>query len=212
MSAPTISQYAGLEALKNGEIIIFGDEVHVQQGHGIRSYARKGKRSIIVYHQANKHTDRTVFTVLGLNGFSRIFCLPGPFDSGYIIDCLKKLKSENEGVKFLLILDNAHVHTSSKVKKWSNRKNGGRGFIRIAWLPEYSPEINPVEYFNNYLKSYLKRFAASSSEEVIDIVYTFIADFREKDPKEKSELVKKFFNSRDCRFTIETYEKMRKAC
>ena len=199
------------EALKNGEIILFGDETHVQQGYGIRSYAPKGKRSLIVYHQANRHTDRSLFTVIGLNGYYRIFCIPGTIDSGSFIDFLKTIKKDNPGKKILLFVDNCYIHKSKKLLKWLNDGRSNKGIIRVVWLPKYSPEINPVEYFNNYFKNELKKPAGCSSKDVIQSVYDFINDFDDMSNEKKEELIKSFFKGPGCLYTFETYIKFSEA-
>ena len=56
--------------------------------------------------------------------------------------------------KVFLILDNLNVHKSRLVKDWlvANAKR-----IEVFYLPPYSPELNPSEYFNGDLKGAIKR-------------------------------------------------------
>lgn len=42
--------------------------------------------------------------------------------------------------KYLLILDNASIHKGKEIKQLAETYN-----IRIAYLPAYSPDLNPIE-------------------------------------------------------------------
>ena len=198
------------EAAENNEIVCFGDQVYVQQGHGIRSYSKKGARSIICYHQSTRHTKCCLFTIIGPQGFYRIFLNEGTFDTGQLIFCLKTIHQENPDKKFLLILDNASMHTSKELNNWLNRKNGGKAFIRIKYLPAYAPETNPVEYFNNYFKSYLKKFLMLSAKEVVDKAREFIADIRYGNQNESKQKMINFCKAEDCKYSFDEYVKFYK--
>jgi transposase len=56
--------------------------------------------------------------------------------------------------KVLLILDNLNVRKAKPVKDWlaANAKS-----IEVFYLPPYSPELNPSEYFNGDLKGAIQR-------------------------------------------------------
>jgi transposase len=56
--------------------------------------------------------------------------------------------------KVFLILDNLNVHKAKPVKDWlaANAKR-----IEVFYLPPYSPELNPSEYFNGDLKGAIQR-------------------------------------------------------
>lgn len=67
----------------------------------------------------------------------------GNFDSDVFIAYLELLiKEKYNGVKILLILDNASPHKSKKVKKWLKENNNK---IKLLYLPPYSPQLNPKE-------------------------------------------------------------------
>lgn len=56
--------------------------------------------------------------------------------------------------KVFLILDNLNVHKAKPVKAWL-AENAKR--IEVFYLPPYSPELNPSEYFNGDLKGAIQR-------------------------------------------------------
>ncbi|CAO3667767.1 unnamed protein product [Rhizopus microsporus] len=51
-----------------------------------------------------------------------------------------------------LVMDNAPIHTSGDIAKYIE----SRGY-RCAYLPSYSPELNPIEQFWSVVKSKVKR-------------------------------------------------------
>ena len=90
---------------------------------------------------------------MGSDGFFRCFMVKGSFTSEKFIECLETLHEENPQTVFFLILDNSHVHDSETVRIWLDTlKEKDESFIFIDLLPQYCPEINPVEYFNQEFK------------------------------------------------------------
>lgn len=53
---------------------------------------------------------------------------------------------------YYLVMDNALIHTYEDIAKYI----ASRGY-RCAYLPSYSPELNPVEQFWSVVKSEVKR-------------------------------------------------------
>ena len=67
--------------------------------------------------------------------------------------------------------------------------------IRLHFLPPYAPDINPVELFNNALKSNIRYEKAMNSEELIEFVQNYMNE-KEKD----NEYVKQFFNGKEVQY------------
>jgi transposase len=51
--------------------------------------------------------------------------------------------------KVFLVLDNLNVHKAKPVREWLEEQ---KDRIEVFYLPPYSPELNPSEYFNGDLK------------------------------------------------------------
>ncbi|CEG79136.1 Putative Piso0_000048 protein [Rhizopus microsporus] len=51
-----------------------------------------------------------------------------------------------------LVMNNAHIHTFEDIAKYVE----SRGY-RCAYLPPYSPELNPIEQFWSVIKSKVSR-------------------------------------------------------
>ncbi len=62
---------------------------------------------------------------------------------------LKKVLQKYKNRKVWLYLDNLPVHKAGKVWKFLERHSS----IELRFLPPYSPELNPQEYWWNYLRS-----------------------------------------------------------
>ena len=52
------------------------------------------------------------------------------------------------------MVDNLRVHPSQKIKRWAH---GYGRFIALHYLPSYSPDLNPEEYFNGDIKAELAK-------------------------------------------------------
>jgi transposase len=51
----------------------------------------------------------------------------------------------------VLVIDNASIHHSEKVKQLCNKAG-----VKLLYLPPYSPTLNPIEEFFAELKTYIK--------------------------------------------------------
>ena len=67
--------------------------------------------------------------------------------------------------KVFVILDNLPVHHGNILKEWV-KHNSDR--IEVFYLPSYSPELNPDEYFNGTLKRTLEGEGNIDSIEKLD--------------------------------------------
>jgi len=54
--------------------------------------------------------------------------------------------------RIILIIDNASIHKSKKVKKYCKEHN-----IILVYLPPYSPEYNKIEFLRKWLKNMFQR-------------------------------------------------------
>jgi transposase len=77
-------------------------------------------------------------------------------DSNQFIWFLTQLRQRTPKKLIVIILDNATIHKSKKVKNYlKNHEN-----IRLFYLPPYSPEYNPVELFWKWIKPKVYGFSA----------------------------------------------------
>lgn len=69
---------------------------------------------------------------------------------------LTQLRQKTPEKQIAIILDNASIHKSGKVKKYLKRHPR----IRLFYLPTYAPEYNPVELFWKWIKPKVYGFSA----------------------------------------------------
>jgi transposase len=81
-----------------------------------------------------------------------------------LIEFMKRLIKGN-GKKVYLILDNLKVHHGGIVQEWMKRHEDA---IRVYYLPSYSPEHNPDEYFNGNLKHELEKRGNAKTKKEFD--------------------------------------------
>lgn len=63
--------------------------------------------------------------------------------------------------KIIVVCDNASIHKAKVVKDWIEED----GNFELAFIPPYSPELNPVEVFNQVLKVKMRMAPAMTQAE-----------------------------------------------
>ena len=182
--------------------IAFCDETHVLQGYDKKGYAPRGKRTHVTHNQSCRHTKYSLFTVMCPDGFFRSFKIEGTFTSEEFIRCLEILHKENTNTKFIMILDNSHVHNSEEVETWLNKLyKENNVFVRLYFLPKYCPEMNPVEYFNQEFKAHLKGLKLNNEKDVIKATENYLKKY-EKSTEEMKNHVRNFFMGEGCSYSL----------
>ena len=108
------------------------------------------------------------------------------------IEFLRRVVDSTKGKAFV-ILDNLKVHHAAKVKQWVEENDA---WIELYYLPSYSPDLNPDEYFNCDLKASVADAPAAKGQ--IEFEKTVRQKLRsiQKQP----ERVKKYFNAKPIRY------------
>ncbi|MDO9140038.1 MAG: IS630 family transposase [Methylobacter sp.] len=108
----------------------------------------------------------------------------GAMDADKFIVFLKKLRHDS-GSPILVIADNARYHHSKKVTTFLDTQQGQ---IMMAFLPPYSPELNPDEQVWNHAKADAGKRPIQNKGEMEKVILNAMQAI-----KEKTELVKSFF-------------------
>jgi transposase len=128
--------------------IHWGDEMGLrsddQRG---RSYGRRGQTPV-VFGTGRRFGCNTMSTVTN-RGRLAFMVFKERFRGPVCIRFLNRLIRHSRR-KVFLIWDRHPVHRSASVQQWLHRN---RRRIRMFFLPDYSPELNPDEYLNNDVKS-----------------------------------------------------------
>lgn len=151
-------------AKKESAEIHWSDETAVQNKPNCqRSYGIKGKTPVVV--KSGKRMKCSLISSVTNKGKIRFMGYQGGLTADTMIEFMKRLTKRSER-KIFLIVDNLPTHKSQKIKEWeeSNKEK-----IELIYLPAYSPELNPTELVNSYLKKIV---------------------FKEKYPENQSELEK----------------------
>ena len=77
-------------------------------------------------------------------------------DSEAFLAFLTQLRQRTPNKEIVIILDNASIHKSKKVKNYLK----GHGNIHLFYLPPYAPEYNPIELFWKWIKAKVYGFSA----------------------------------------------------
>lgn len=140
------------KAQREGRLIVFIDESGIsERPTRVRTWAPKGQTPIIQFHFNWNH----VSVIAGLTRTSCLFRLhEGSIKKEQVVEFLKALKAHLKR-PLLIIWDGLKAHRSRLVRDYVDTL---AGHIQIAFLPPYSPDLNPVEY----LWAWLKRHALAN--------------------------------------------------
>jgi len=145
--------------------IFWGDEVGVQnECNYAKGYAPKGKTPIAKLTH-NKSFRINMISAIANTGKLRFMMYEETMTQQLLIVFMKRL-IKSIGKKIFLILDNLKVHHGKLVKQFLIDY---KDKIEVFYLPTYSPELNPDEYFNNALKREIEKSGDSTSKKKLKI-------------------------------------------
>ena len=145
-------EYPAIQKLARKEkaTIHWGDEMGLRSDHNVgRTYGVKGKTPV-VKRTGNRFSCNMISTITNL-GKLRFMVFHENFTEDVFIRFLEKLIRQIDR-KVFLIVDNHRSHKSKKVNAWLKRN---MEHICLFYLPSYCPELNPDEFLNQDVKSYM---------------------------------------------------------
>lgn len=145
MEAPSLAPVKK-NAKKQGRVIVFVDESGLsEKPTRVRTWAPKGQTPVIQY----SFNWKQLSVIAGVSWWQIYFRLfPGTIRGPECVEFLKSLQRQI-GRKLLIIWDGLQVHKSRHVHQYLEELEGK---IQVAYLPAYSPQLNPVEYLFGHLK------------------------------------------------------------
>ena len=140
------------KARREGRLIVFIDESGLsERPTRVRTWAPKGQTPIIQFHFNWTH----ISVIAGLSHTSCLFRLhEGSIKKEQHVEFLKALRAHLKR-PLLIIWDGLKAHRSKLVREYLDSTNGD---VQMAFLPPYSPDLNPVEF----LWAWLKRHALAN--------------------------------------------------
>jgi transposase len=175
---------------ENAEIS-WGDETGVRSDESRhRGYAPPGQTPIIRIPARRKSL--SMIAAVTNQGKVRFMIYPGGLSPQRLIVFMQRLIKDARR-KVILILDNLNVHKARVVRQWL-ADHADR--IEVCYLPPYSPELNPSEYFNGDLKGAIQR--GVPPKDVKDLKRTMLSHSRsiQKSPAR----VRAYFKNRHIKY------------
>jgi len=125
-------------------------------------------------------------------GDMRFSFIEGKMNSKRFIKFLKQLQSD-AGQPIVVIVDNARYHHSKETQAFiKSREESDNGNIVMAFLPPYSPELNPDEQVWNHAKSRLSKLPLASKEAMKSSFTSILRSIQKT-----TSLIKSFFKMKD---------------
>jgi transposase len=132
---------------ENGVIVVL-DETGVHSSTYIgKSYSPRGKRC--TSDLSSQKFRKNIIISSSLEGQLNYMTYDNSMNSQRYIIFLNRLLKQYNGQKIFLLADNMRVHHAKILKEWAIDKDK---LIEFCYFPSYSPELNPIEYINGYIK------------------------------------------------------------
>ncbi len=133
--------------------IYWADEAGMKShDHRGRGYAPKGKTPIRMHNPSYEKIN--MISSITNQGKLNWMCYKETFTYKVLHKFLRQLVKQSEGKKAYVILDNHRSHHSKVLKRWVRKYSH---LIELKFLPSYSPDLNPDEYFNCDVKTQLAK-------------------------------------------------------
>jgi transposase len=135
-------------AAREGRTIVFVDESGLSERPSrVRTWAPRGETPVLQL----AFNWKRLSVIAGVTVWTFYFRLyPGSIKSPQIVEFLGHLRRQLRR-KLLIIWDGLRAHRSRLVR---GAVEESAGMIRLAFLPAYAPELNPVEYVWGYCKQH----------------------------------------------------------
>lgn len=158
-------EYPAIQKLARKEkaTIYWGDEMGLRSDHNVgRTYGLKGKTPVIK-RTGNRFSCNMISTITNL-GKLNFMVFHENFTEDVFLKFLKRFIRQSPRKAFLIV-DNHSAHKSKKVKAWlkSNVEH-----IHLYYLPSYCPELNPDEFLNQDVKSYMGKQRVHTKSQMVN--------------------------------------------
>lgn len=184
------------KARRQQGLLVWVDELGLRSQHTSgKSYAPKGQTPVL--KKSGNRFYLTMLSAISPLGHLVFTVEEHNFNMMVYLRFLKKLLFSIRQ-KVFLITDSHPVHLGKLIAEWlwANRNR-----IEVFYLPGYSPELNPVEYFNQDVKTNVAgKRRAKNKEELKKAVEAFA--YRKK---KRPQQVKKYFQAEAVNYAAKPY-------
>ncbi len=176
-----------------GAEIYFVDEAAVRSdAHRGWTWGRVGETPVV--RDSGGRFGLKVISAVTQRGDMRFSFIEGKMDSARFIQFLKKLRKD-AGRPIIVIADNARYHHSKETQQFIEAEADS---ILMAFLPAYSPELNPDEQVWNHAKARLSKLPVLNAKGMKQSLTSILRSIQ----KQKS-LVQSFFRLTDTKYIAE---------
>ena len=150
------------EAKKDNADIWWADETACQNlANNLKGYAPIGTHNKPVLEHSAKRFKINMISAITNTGKSMFALYDESIKIDSFIEFCQKVINSNNGKKIYLIVDNLRVHHAKLVKAWEEENSK---YIKLFYLPAYSPDYNPDEYLNQDYKQSANKYALPTSQ------------------------------------------------
>jgi transposase len=136
-------------AKREGALVWWGDETGIRSRHQSgTSFSPRGKTPVT--RATGKYFGCNLVSAITNRGELAFMLYDGYFNVEVFQNFLDRLLRQNAGRRVFLILDNLPVHHAKALQPWLDER---AALLTLFFLPSYSPELNPTELLNHYLKA-----------------------------------------------------------
>jgi len=175
--------------------LYFVDEAAVRSdSHRGTTWGKRGETPVV--KDSGGRLGFKLISAVSPKGDMRFHFIKKRMDSELFIQFLQKLRTDANR-PILVIADNARYHHSKKVQAFLKENEGS---IMVAFLPAYSPELNPDEQVWNHAKLQLGKRAIKSEGEMKKHLISIM-----KSIQKRKKLIKSFFSMPDTQYISQAY-------
>jgi len=182
------------QAKESGAQIYFVDEASVRSdSHRGLTWGKVGETPVV--KDSGGRFNLNVISAVTPRGDMRFSFIEGKMDSKRFIAFLTQLQGD-AGKPIIVVVDNARYHHSKETRAFVGAtKDSSKGQITMAYLPAYSPELNPDEQVWNHAKRRLSKLPIASKDSMKEALVSILRSIQ-RTPS----LIKSFFKLKDATY------------
>jgi transposase len=181
------------QAKEMGAQLFFVDEASVRSdAHRGTTWGKQGETPVI--DDSGGRFGLNVISAVSPRGDLRFSFIQDRMNSKRFIEFLKKLRKDAGG-PILVVVDNAKYHHSKETQRFIEQQSRE---ILIAFLPAYSPELNPDEQVWNHAKRQLSQRPVYDKHDMKAHLTAILRSIQKR-----TDLIKSFFQMKDTKYILE---------
>lgn len=180
-------------AAQQGAVVLWLDEVGLRSQHQSgTSYAPKGQTPVL--KKTGQRFSVNLISAISNRGCMVFMVVEENFNGAVFLKFLRKLVKAIDK-KVFLIADAHPAHQSKGIELWLSEHTHQ---IELFFLPLYSPELNPDEFFNQDLKTNGVGKARPRNQQELKALAETFAKKKKRDP----EKIKKYFHHKTVKYAL----------